>query len=155
MVVTLDDLQWADLPSLELLSYLTPTLEARRTAARRGVPQPPRRQHGGADGHPGDGLARGFRVEIPLTGLPRAIAELAVDMLGSGGDAEARDQLVTVLHERTGGNPFFVRQLARLLLESDSPTTAASRQQQRLCRQAWDTSSCSASAGCPTRHRSS
>ena len=60
-------------------------------------------------------------VEISLTGLAkRDIAELAEDLLGHGADPQDRDQLVQALHERTGGNPFFVRQLARLMLEADA-----------------------------------
>ncbi|HET7278622.1 MAG TPA: BTAD domain-containing putative transcriptional regulator [Dermatophilaceae bacterium] len=128
MVITLDDIQWADLPSLELLSYLTPTLGARPmmlVGAYRNLP---------ADST--EALAATLATvsrddaadEILLAGLPHeAVAELADDVIADGveGDAAARERLVNVLHERTGGNPFFVRQLARLLLDAHSPTSAA------------------------------
>src|SRR4029078_409015 len=38
VVITLDDLQWADLPSLELLSYLTPGLPPPPLLLGRGCP---------------------------------------------------------------------------------------------------------------------
>ena len=38
-------------------------------------------------------------------------------------DTAARDRFVTLLHERTGGNPFFVRQLVRLIVETEPAAT--------------------------------
>jgi DNA-binding SARP family transcriptional activator len=120
MVITLDDMHWADLPSLELLSYLTPTLEGRAVllvVAYRDLP---------ADRTDAlaDTLATVSREdaaeELALTGLgPEDVAALTQDLLGAAqSDPPARQRFATLLHERTGGNPFFVRQLARLMLES-------------------------------------
>ena len=131
IVVTLDDIQWADLPSLELLSYLTPTLETGRlmlVGAYRDLPADSTEALTAT-------LATVAREdatdEISLTGLPQAaVADLAADMLGDltsdeaidDGDRTEHAKLAQVLHERTGGNPFYVRQLARLMLETASPT---------------------------------
>ena len=115
VVITIDDLHWADLPSLELLSYLTPSLVLRPlllvaayrdVAAERTEPLE-------------STLATVSREdvahELGLSGLTlEGIAELADDLLGPADDSAARDRFVTLLHERTGGNPFFVRQLVRL-----------------------------------------
>jgi predicted ATPase len=119
LVITLDDLQWADPPSLELLSYLTPTLASREllvVAAFRDLP---------ADRTPelDATLATVSREEdvdeLTLRGLERShVAELVHRLAGEDGRVD--DDLVSLVHERTDGNPFFVRQLSRLLLDADS-----------------------------------
>jgi DNA-binding SARP family transcriptional activator/tetratricopeptide (TPR) repeat protein len=123
-VITLDDIQWADLPSLELLSYLTPTLETRQlmlVAAYRNLLADSTEALSATLAT----VSREAAVEeISLTGLPpAAVAELAEDLFAAGGKDLARAQLVEVLQQRTGGNPFFVRQLARLMLDAGPEAT--------------------------------
>jgi hypothetical protein len=115
LVVVLDDLHWADVPSLEMLSYIAPHLAGARilvAAAYRDVPreQTPELETTLAT------ISREEAVdEIALRGLPHAdVAALASQVTGE----PASDALVTLLHERTGGNPFFVRQLAQLVIEA-------------------------------------
>ena len=122
VLITLDDLHWADVPSLELLSYLTPTLATRPVmlvAAYRDL-----------EADRTDALEATLATvsreeaveELALAGLTHDDVGLMVGDLADGSDERtARDQFVTVLHERTGGNPFFVRQLSRLLLDA-APT---------------------------------
>ncbi len=112
LVVVLDDLHWADRSSLELLRHVARAAGAARLllvlAYREGEPEP---------GHPLPGLleelARGRGFErVRLGGL-------ALDEVRRFVPAEAglRDGFVRDLHERTGGNPFFVAELARSLAE--------------------------------------
>jgi len=119
-VITLDDIQWADVPSLELLSYLTSSLVARPmliAAAYRDL-QADRSAELEAT------LAAVAREadtgELQIRGLDHeAVAALAGELLDDP-DAVERTRFVTELHERTAGNPFFVRQLARLISETGS-----------------------------------
>ena len=61
-VILLDDMHWADLPSLELLSYLTPSLATRPLLRGYCLPRPPRRPHGRPGRHAGHRRARGRRA---------------------------------------------------------------------------------------------
>ena len=55
-------------------------------------------------------------TNIPLRGLgEREVARFVADAAGSS----VSDSFVTFLHERTGGNPFFVGELVRLLIAED------------------------------------
>ena len=113
-VITLDDVHWADQPSLELVSYLTPSLATQPillVAAYRDLPNE-RTEALEAT------LATVFREdvahEMSLAGIGRdGVADLLTALMGESLPA----RLATALHERTGGNPFFVRQLARLLTD--------------------------------------
>jgi hypothetical protein len=108
LVVLLDDLQWADTSTMELLRFLA------------------------ADAHPAPILLVGaFRDDetsphvaelmreltpsaelITLTGLDAAeVTELLTRTAGQDGAA----RWAPIVHERTGGHPFFVRELAHLI----------------------------------------
>ena len=119
VVITIDDLHWADLPSMELLSYLTPSLVLRPlllVAAYRDVVA---ERSESLESTLATVSREDVAQELNLSGLTlEGIADLADDLLGASDDTAARDQFVTLLHERTGGNPFFVRQLVRLILET-------------------------------------
>lgn len=124
LVIVIDDLQWADLSSLELLSYLTPSLGQRPllvvaayrdVAAERTEP---------LESTLATVWREGVTHDLSLSGLTvGGIAQLADDVLGASDEPAIRSRFVALLHERTGGNPFFVRQLVRLLLDSGSATT--------------------------------
>jgi tetratricopeptide (TPR) repeat protein len=113
LLLVLDDLQWADLSSLMLLKFLARELHGARllvVCAYRDV------EVGAL--HPlaeffGD-LA-GLCHHLTLRGLsPEEVAQLIALMTGVAASAE----LVTSVHEQTGGNSFFVREMATLLLSS-------------------------------------
>jgi DNA-binding SARP family transcriptional activator/DNA polymerase III delta prime subunit len=118
-VITLDDIHWADLPSLELLAYLTPALADRAlllVAAYRDL-QPDRSEALEAT------LATVSREdtadELAVAGLDHEeVASLARALNLVPADEEQAEALVTALHQRTAGNPFFVRQLARHISET-------------------------------------
>src|SRR5262249_51780773 len=110
LLLVIDDLQWADAASVRLLQFLGRDPRARRLAIVANY------RDGGVDGN---------------RPLADAVAELAVDGvhirldgLGEGevsalARALVRDSVVLpsmpLLHRRSGGNPFFVRELVRLL----------------------------------------
>jgi DNA-binding SARP family transcriptional activator/DNA polymerase III delta prime subunit len=118
MVITLDDIQWADLPSLELISYLTPALATQPMLLVAAYRDLPTERTEALEATLATVSREDVASELVLTGLDRSdIADLMDALLGVTEDRGARESLVALLHERTGGNPFFVRQLARLLVE--------------------------------------
>jgi DNA-binding SARP family transcriptional activator len=113
-VLVLDDLHWADTPSLQLLAFLTPLL-ASTTLLVAGSYRDLRADW--ADELEAT-LAAVVREpvtqQLGLAGLqPAAVAELAEEMTGKSVTADEAE----LLHQRTAGNPFFVRQLSQLLHE--------------------------------------
>ncbi len=118
MVVTLDDIHWADLPSLELISYLTPSLAAQPLLLVAAYRDLPTERTDALEATLATVSREDVAYELVLAGLgPSDVADLMEALLGAAGDSRGREPLVALLHERTGGNPFFVRQLARLMLE--------------------------------------
>lgn len=112
LVVTLDDLQWSDETTLELLAALAP--ELRRlpilvVASYR------------SDGLPRDHRLRWLRNELRRGGN---LCELALDPLGAEETAtllrellgeEPSPTLARAVHDRTMGSPFFVEELVAAL----------------------------------------
>ncbi|GMV43963.1 MAG: hypothetical protein AMXMBFR64_56790 [Myxococcales bacterium] len=112
-LLVLDDLQWADVPSLLLLAFVARSL----TGARLLVVGTFRDVDAGAAPEVLrllTGIAREGRA-IPLLGLSRAdLGELATS---------ADETLLARLHDATGGNPFFAEGVLRLL--ADEPPHGA------------------------------
>jgi DNA-binding CsgD family transcriptional regulator len=118
VLVVLDDVHWADEPSLLLLQHLADSLTDQRLLLlvnhRDTEPLAP----------------------VLLTGLARAPATRTLE-LGGLTVSEVRDQLVSLgagqvsgrdveqLHARTGGNPFYVSELGRAL--DDGPEGLSGR----------------------------
>ena len=104
-MVVLEDLHWADAPSLELLAALAPHLRAMAvlvvaTFRDDEMPRPnPLPVGGGAERLTVDGVDAA------------AVAEIVATVTGQALDDAAN----AALAERTGGNPLFVTQVARLL----------------------------------------
>jgi len=120
VLVILDDLQWSDEATLELLPALAEPL-SRLALLMVGVYR--------SDGLPRDHMLRRLRhelrrggrlVEITLSPLDRdQTAALVEQILG----AAPAPSLAAAIHDRTQGVPFFVEELARGLLLTDSLTT--------------------------------
>ena len=117
-VVVLDDLHWADEPSLQLLRFLAADLGKSQLLVLG--------TYRDVEVHPGHPLRRligqltGAVHELQLEGLaPSEVGQLIAQLTGSP-VTEAESARV---HRQTSGNPFFVRELIRL--EADVATTDA------------------------------
>jgi DNA-binding SARP family transcriptional activator len=129
LLVVVDDLHWADVPSLSLLSFLAGELTDVRlvvVATYRDVEVTAGRPLAETLGV----LAREPVVErIPLGGLDRAgVARLIGATIGG----RPTEPLVGAVADRCGGNPFFITELLRLLqserrLAAPDATAAARR----------------------------
>ncbi len=116
-VVILDDLQWADPPSLALLRFLTPTLSGTRVlvvATYRTVDVDP--------GHPlagilGDSAGEPRSRHMTLSGLDAGDVGRYVDAVAG---TPLPEGLARSLHAETEGNPFFVTELVRLLAAQET-----------------------------------
>ncbi|MEU4835530.1 BTAD domain-containing putative transcriptional regulator [Streptosporangium sp. NPDC023615] len=105
LAVVLDDLHWADAQTLAMLSGVT---GVRAPVLLVAAYRPD--EVGGRLTEALAVLARSAPLRLPLAGLPEpAVAELV------RGVCATDDATVTALAERTGGNPFYVRESARLL----------------------------------------
>ena len=122
LVVVLEDLHWSDPSTVDLLEALA----RRPDPAHLFVLGTYRRAEAAARRHPVHELEQGLRAralcaEVAVGALSEeAVAEYLAVRLESGMDGLAR-----LLHERTGGNPLFVKTLLdswleRGLLESDA-----------------------------------
>jgi DNA-binding NarL/FixJ family response regulator len=116
-IVVLDDLQWSDETTLELLAALAPSLTQMRVlviAAYR------------SDGLPRDHRLRWLRNELRRDGRlgelalepldQEAVAELLAELL----DEPPSRSLASTVHDRTMGSPFFVEELVAALTLRDS-----------------------------------
>ncbi len=115
LVILLDDVQWADTASLQLLNYL-----GRRMKEERIMIIGTYRDLELSDDHPLSRLLLDLNRERVLTKIPLSrlstehVASIIVNYLGNG--VVAHD-LVVLIHSRTGGNPFFVEEILRSLWE--------------------------------------
>lgn len=121
-VILIDDLHWADVPSLEMLSYLTPRLPARRILLVATYRDLDAERSAALDEMLATVAREELVEEVPLRGLPHGAVEALAEAITA---QPVPADLVTLLHERTAGNPFFVRQLAQLVLSSTSDPVPA------------------------------
>ena len=117
-VIVLDDLHWADAASLQLLAHLAVRLPAGIVivgAMRDRAPAP------------GEELARMLAAASRVSGHRRIrltsltvseVAELVRQEIGQ----DPGSSFTRGIHARTGGNPFFVRELSRFLADDDALT---------------------------------
>lgn len=106
LLVVFDDLHWADSAAIELFAFAARALERRRVVWIANL----RDDELAASAPPSPALRVIDRIatRIVLPGLTRdAVARLSNALGGQAKDSQSLD----ALHARTGGNPFFVRQL--------------------------------------------
>ena len=134
VVVVLDDLHWADEPSLRLLGFLAPALAATAVALLGAY----RDTEASPELHELAGTAQ----QLALAGLTRGEVEaMAWELAEAMAEPKPSSQVTSQLWERTGGNPFFVRELTRLLVAQGSwrehtqiPASVAETLRRRLAR---------------------
>ncbi|NYJ07999.1 ATP-binding protein [Petropleomorpha daqingensis] len=105
VVVVLDDLQWADEPSLQLLGFLVRRLGAAPVLLLGAYRD--------AEAGPAVRAVTAGAQHLPLLGLTRPEVAALMSAVGTPGPPS---RVVTEVWQRTGGNPFLVRELTRLLL---------------------------------------
>ena len=123
VAVVLDDLQWADSPSLQLAVHVARRLEGRKgllVATYRDVDPPP-------EGRLTETLAvlarMPGRLDLKLGGLSQE--EVAEFITHEAGAAPAG--VVEAVWSRASGNPFFVGELVRLLVAEKRLTAEAAK----------------------------
>jgi class 3 adenylate cyclase/tetratricopeptide (TPR) repeat protein len=123
IVIVLDDLHWADEPSLLLLRFAARELASSGLLilgtyrdVELGRHHPLARMLGEMSGIEGSG-------RIPLRGLSVAAVERYIEMTAG---APAPPGLADAVHEQTDGNPFFVGEVVRLLASEGKLTAGGS-----------------------------
>jgi predicted ATPase/DNA-binding CsgD family transcriptional regulator len=126
IVVAIDNVQWADSASMELMLYLTMRLRTSRVALV-GATRPQRIHSGGSDGEEplvsataaaaatrvlGDLIRQGMLLLIPLSTLSQEDATQHLHALLPG---EVPQSIEQALLNRAEGNPFFLEELVRTL----------------------------------------
>ncbi len=115
LAVLIDDLHWADAASLDLLLHL-----ARHTAGNRILLLGTYRDVEVNRQHPLEGALRDLQREdlverIAVRRLEQS--STAALMAASMGEEQVSDEFATLIFHRTEGNPFFVQQVMRMLVE--------------------------------------
>ena len=114
LLLVLDDLQWADPSTLDVLSRLFDRLPESAICVAAAAREPSREAHAVLqllDSLPSDSVCE----RIHLTGLGRnEVGQLVAAIAGHEVDA----RFTTALHHETNGNPLFVREVLRSLLEA-------------------------------------
>lgn len=115
VVVALDDLHWADTTSLQLLADLLPVTDA--AAVLLVLAMRPEREHGSWRLRETAQRELAYRTrEVTLDALPAGTdAQLLDGLLGPGALPPA---IATQLLEAARGNPFFIEELVRSLLDA-------------------------------------
>ena len=118
VLLLLDDLQWSDDATLELLATLAEPLGQLRILVVAGYR---------SDGLPRDHVLRHLRHELrrdgrleELTLAPLALSETGELLAGILGDAPS-PAIARAIHERARGVPFFVEELAQATERRDGP----------------------------------
>lgn len=124
LVLVLEDLQWLDGPSRDVLAFLFEQVPSKRlllvTTWRESSPLP--REGGLSLSLPESvGGVLAFPAETRRVALP-PLREPEVAELGSAllGVQQLSPELTAALWQRSGGNPFFVMELLRAYLERDA-----------------------------------
>ena len=121
VVVVVDDLHWADVSSLRLLVFLARHV---RDAAVLVIGTY-RDVEVAVGDHPGRRLLGELAGQAELVQLAGLTAGEVGELLEMVCGEQPPTVLVRAVHDRTAGNPFFVRQIARLLASQGAPLDRA------------------------------
>ncbi|MET7419804.1 BTAD domain-containing putative transcriptional regulator [Dactylosporangium sp. NPDC005555] len=113
LVLIVDDAHWLDAPSTVLLTMFAKAVRRSAVLLAVGYREAELAPEAPLAGALGELLADPSAVRMPLRGLGAdGVAALARDVTG----ADVPDETVAMLLDRTGGNPFFVVELLRVLV---------------------------------------
>jgi hypothetical protein len=121
LVVVLDDLHWADISSLRLLLFLARQLRD-GSALVIGTYRDVEVMLGE---HPARGLLAELAGQAGLLQLAGLTASEVGQLMNEVCGERPPAALAATVHERTGGNPFFVQETARLLAGQGAPIDRA------------------------------
>jgi DNA-binding CsgD family transcriptional regulator len=115
LMLCVDDVQWADAPSLRWLALLTQRASGSRLAIALAA------RTGDREDEP-DGLAELLDDRGAVVVRPAALsAEAAGELIASRLEAELDRELLSWCHQDTGGNPYLLRALADALRQAGVP----------------------------------
>jgi DNA-binding CsgD family transcriptional regulator len=121
LVLAIDDLHWADAPSLRWLSYLVRRLDGVPllviAAARSGVPDPT-----------GVIAALGQEQFVDVM-RPSSLSCTGVTEIVTASFGQASPEFCVACHRITAGNPFYLRELLDAVVRLEIPPTAAGARQ--------------------------
>lgn len=124
LLIVLDDLHWADAPSLRLLQFASNELRAEPIAIVGSYRYP--------DLDPNSELANAL-PDLRRSGRSHRLEGLGADdvrrLLSTAAGTQAGDRLSTLVQHRTSGNPLFVQEIGQFLshqgtVDIDAATTA-------------------------------
>lgn len=113
LLLVLDDLQWADSSSLELVEYLLRETAKPLPLMILGGARPPL-----LEGHPGL-LSQGEEIELGPLPVEGELVRQAYPALH-----EASEKLLTDLAERAEGNPYYLEELVKRLFQTEYDLTS-------------------------------
>ncbi|MFI6982694.1 ATP-binding protein [Embleya sp. NPDC050154] len=118
LLLVLDDLHWAGEQTLAALTALT-AHPLDRPVLVLGTYRDT--EVSTALAHALGRIARAEPIRVELAGLPEPHVR---ELVRAAAGRDVDDPTARAIHRRTAGNPFFVRELARLLADSDAPADA-------------------------------
>jgi class 3 adenylate cyclase/ribosomal protein L40E len=117
LVIAGEDLHWADTSSIELMESLFRLAETHRVVFIN-LFRPGYKETGDRIVNTLRETGQGYSVEIVLEPLPRRLSETLVrNMLRT---SEPHQTLIMSIAERTGGNPFFIEEVVRSLIDEQA-----------------------------------
>ena len=118
VLLVLEDLQWADASSLRVLRHLCGHADAGRLLVVCTWRTGSAAAAGSALGEAAEALARTHATHLGLSGLPE---EAAAGVLAAITGSAVEPEVAAAARARTGGNPFFLIEYARLARDRAQP----------------------------------
>lgn len=117
VLVVLDDIHWADAASLELIHYAAHNLEGQRVMLLMACRSEEETENDALQGVVASLSPAG---RLPVLELPplslSEVAEMTCQLLGV--DQPPSDDFVHLLHRETGGNPFFLEETLKAMVQA-------------------------------------
>jgi predicted ATPase len=139
VVLAFDDLQWADSDSLRLLQYLTHELALSSSITIFALYREPEFEAGGGNPFLSKVVVelsseQGFQLvqSIVLNRLTKEDTQLLIEkILPSSEEEERKKRFSDLVHVKTGGNPLFIEEVLRSLIDQGILPTIASKARSR------------------------